>query len=241
LFFIRFFSKIIGTILKYNLSWLITILPNENCLEEEIDYNLRKRKALWTQLLESSNPYNTQWAQLGDLHGAINGEPSILTRAVIIGNNKEIIIRLLFVLSYFIRCSASSFFDVNQEKFDFDTIKIADDSLNISNELLNCTNDDTQREINIFDLNSSPIHRHHHHHHHHQHNGNESFKIKIDEFDDNKCKSLIKTSSRDNSYIRSNDSLNDSSSGGNVKTKQRHISSNSLGENCSAQELPLIG
>jgi hypothetical protein len=227
LFFIRFFSKIIGTILKYNLSWLTTILPNENCLDEEIDYNLRKRKALWTQLLESNNPYNTQWAQLGDLHGAINGEPSILTRAVIIGNNKEIIIRLLFVLTYFIRCSASSFFDVNQEKFDFDTIKIADDSLNISNEFLNCINDDTQREINIFDLNSSPIHRH-------NQNGNESFKIKSDE-------SLIKTSSRDNSYIRSNDSSNDSSGGGNVKNKQRHISSNSLGDNCSAQELPLIG
>ena len=180
---------------------MTTVLPNEHCVEIN-DYKLRKRKALWTQILESNNHYNCQWAQLGDLHGAI-GDPLILTRAVVVGSNKEIITRLLFVLSYFIRCSASSFYDVKQEIIDFEDIlaENGENSLNLSNEFLNCI-DDTQREINIFDLNtSSPIH------HHHRRPNNESFNKKLDicelngvdeeEDEDNK-----KKSSRDNIYVR---------------------------------------
>ena len=41
-------------------------------------------------------------------------------RTVIVGSDKELIERLLGFLSYFIRCGNSSYFDVIQEKFDFE-------------------------------------------------------------------------------------------------------------------------
>jgi hypothetical protein len=209
--------------------------------------------------------------------------------------------RLLFVLSYFVRCSASCYFDVKQEEFDFELLKLTNDSsftTQLSNEY-----DDSQREINIFDLNSSPILN--------DNNFNFNFKNSLSNLndndtktnykrqnsdfllspdkdifntmrnftkkmdglinnnnnnhEDNNCKNISsenhskskpldmvdgvsnsdaslltlfnknKNSSANDSYVRSSSS-NDSKN----SSKQRHISSNSFGENCNAQELPLI-
>jgi hypothetical protein len=83
--------------------------------------HLRKQCAKWTSLLEKTNPYNPLWAQLGDLHGAVN-QPLRLVRTVIVGQNRDLVERILFLLSYFIRCGNSSYYDISQEKFDFNQI-----------------------------------------------------------------------------------------------------------------------
>jgi hypothetical protein len=119
-----FLSVLLSTILKHHLSWVYTVLPSNELGLTNSNSNvnlLRKQQANWTSILEKTNPYNPLWAQLGDLHGAVNN-PLKLVRTVIIGKNKELIERLLFVLSYFIRCSNSSYFDISPENFDFDKL-----------------------------------------------------------------------------------------------------------------------
>ena len=76
---------------------------------------LRKKLAGWTSTLERTNPYNPRWAQLGDLHGAVN-HPMRLVRTVLVGENRELVERLLLLASYFIRCSNASFYDVSHEQ-----------------------------------------------------------------------------------------------------------------------------
>ena len=101
-----FLSVLMSTVLKHHLSWVYTVLPsNDYCAATAASNNssLRKQRAHWTSILEKTNPYNPLWAQLGDLHGAVN-HPLKLVRTVVVGKNKEIVERLLFLLSYFIRC-----------------------------------------------------------------------------------------------------------------------------------------
>lgn len=133
-----FLSVLLSTILKHHLSWVYTVLPSEECNNDDLDFltsnqtseslsgskgrtHLRKQCAKWTSLLEKTNPYNPLWAQLGDLHGAVN-QPLRLVRTVIVGQNRELVERILFLLSYFIRCGNSSYYDISQEKFDFNQI-----------------------------------------------------------------------------------------------------------------------
>lgn len=114
-----FLSILMSTILKHHLSWVYTILPsNERSKSTTTNSALRKQRAHWTSILEKTNPYNPLWAQLGDLHGAVN-HPLRLVRTVVIGKNKEIVERLLVLLSYFIRCGNSSYYDISAENFDF--------------------------------------------------------------------------------------------------------------------------
>jgi hypothetical protein len=95
--------------------------------------HLRKQCAKWTSLLEKTNPYNPLWAQLGDLHGAVN-QPLRLVRTVIVGQNRDLVERILFLLSYFIRCGNSSYYDISQEKFDFNQIASKTKSTSNSSE-----------------------------------------------------------------------------------------------------------
>ena len=53
--------------------------------------------------LAKSHPYNPLWAQLSDLYGAI-GSPLHISRTLVTGRRTELISRILYVLSYFIRC-----------------------------------------------------------------------------------------------------------------------------------------
>ena len=133
-----FLNRILSTLLKYHLSWVLTVLPAAtstssthssngssdlhivNHLKAKKKTKLRKQSAEWTCLLESTNPYNALWAQLGDLHGAINSDANKLVRTVIIGKDRELVERLITFLSYFIRCGNSVYFDAVQDKFDFD-------------------------------------------------------------------------------------------------------------------------
>ncbi|XP_048464161.1 folliculin-interacting protein 2-like [Rhincodon typus] len=97
----RFFSALITAVLTYHLAWVPTVMPNDH---PPIKAFHEKHASQNVDLLGKSHPYNPLWAQLGDLYGAI-GSPVRLARTVVVGKRKELVERLLFVLSYFIRCS----------------------------------------------------------------------------------------------------------------------------------------
>ncbi|XP_059500768.1 folliculin-interacting protein 2-like isoform X3 [Stegostoma tigrinum] len=97
----QFFSALITAVLTYHLAWVPTVMPNDH---PPLKAFYEKHASQNVDLLGKSHPYNPLWAQLGDLYGAI-GSPVRLTRTVVVGKRKELVERLLFVLSYFIRCS----------------------------------------------------------------------------------------------------------------------------------------
>lgn len=115
-----FFRILLSTLLRYHLSWVYTVLPSNELAKDSSC--LRKQQANWTRLLEKTNPYNPLWAQLSDLHGAVN-QPLKLVRCVVLGKNRHLVEKILFVCSYFIRCGDSSYFDIQAENFDFESLK----------------------------------------------------------------------------------------------------------------------
>jgi len=173
-----FLNRLISTVLKHNLSWLNTVVPSlENDSQSESsslssssctspttnasNHRLRKKRVNWTQHLERTNPYNPLWAQLGDLHGAI-GDPLSLTRTVIIGENRELVTRILFVLSYFIRCSGNTYYDIKPIEVDLDHLIASRGHQKVKpvpNGLLTSVEahiNGDQREISVFELGTSP-------------------------------------------------------------------------------------
>lgn len=308
-----FLSILLSTVLKYHLSWVYTVLPSnelllndDNCSNEikNIRSKLRKKRANWTSILEKTNPYNPLWAQLGDLHGAVN-YPLKLVRTVIVGQNRELVERLLFLLSYFIRCGNSSYFDIVQENFDFDKLAANNNVNNVntslqqrsfvsplstsvsstsasssdssSNQLdksyddllpigpidqpINVIKSPKSRAINIVDLKydvmqqfSNLIDTRSANRKYAQNDMNNKDEINNNNnFNDNKSitsPTTITSSSvaspstitspinhtKNSTELFDTDTVNKQS-----KSKQRRLSSNSNGENCSAQELPLIG
>ena len=233
-----FLSRILSTILKYHLSWVLTVLPaagisnlftnndwNSNFkMKNKIKTKLRKQSADWTLLLDSTNPYNALWAQLGDLHGAINTDSNKLVRTVIIGKDKDLVERCIMFLSYFIRCGNSVYFDVIQDKFDFDELLnnlLMNEKANINNNAMNeekCRV--SQKEPNV----------------------NKSLKL-------NKTSSPV---SEGNSRTDSESATiflcelsNEENLKNNLDSNNRLVKENvenyNNDENCNAQELPLIG
>ncbi|KAI1238402.1 hypothetical protein IHE44_0013130 [Lamprotornis superbus] len=97
----RFFAALLTAVLTYHLAWVPTVMPVDH---PPIKAFSEKRTSQSVNMLAKSHPYNPLWAQLGDLYGAI-GSPVRLTRTVIVGKRKELVQRLLYVLTYFIRCS----------------------------------------------------------------------------------------------------------------------------------------
>lgn len=65
---------------------------------------LEKHSSQSVDMLAKTHPYNPLWAQLGDLYGAI-GSPVRLARTVVVGKRQDMVQRLLYFLTYFIRCS----------------------------------------------------------------------------------------------------------------------------------------
>ncbi|NWU69719.1 FNIP2 protein, partial [Pterocles burchelli] len=97
----QFFAALLTAVLTYHLAWVPTVMPVDH---PPIKAFSAKRTSQSVNMLAKSHPYNPLWAQLGDLYGAI-GSPVRLTRTVIVGKHKELVQRLLYVLTYFIRCS----------------------------------------------------------------------------------------------------------------------------------------
>ncbi|CAH2300607.1 Hypothetical predicted protein [Pelobates cultripes] len=97
----QFFAALITAVLTYHLAWVPTVMPNNH---PPIKSFSEKHTSQSVDLLAKSHPYNPLWAQLGDLYGAI-GSPVRMTRTVVVGKRKDLVQRILYVLTYFIRCS----------------------------------------------------------------------------------------------------------------------------------------
>ncbi|MEE6461131.1 hypothetical protein FKM82_001201 [Ascaphus truei] len=97
----QFCAALITAVLTYHLAWVPTVMPNDH---PPIKSFSEKHTSQSVNLLAKSHPYNPLWAQLGDLYGAI-GSPVRMTRTVVVGKRKDLVQRILYVLTYFIRCS----------------------------------------------------------------------------------------------------------------------------------------
>ncbi|KAK6317429.1 hypothetical protein J4Q44_G00128290 [Coregonus suidteri] len=97
----QFLPALLTAILTNHLAWVPTVMPNG---QPPIKMFLEKHSSQSVDRLAKSHPYNPLWAQLGDLYGAI-GSPVRLSRTVVVGRRRELVQRLLYVLTYFIRCS----------------------------------------------------------------------------------------------------------------------------------------
>ncbi|XP_041863535.1 folliculin-interacting protein 1 isoform X2 [Melanotaenia boesemani] len=97
----QFLPALLTAILTNHLAWVPTVMPNG---QPPIKIFLEKHSSQSVDMLAKSHPYNPLWAQLGDLYGAI-GSPVRLSRTVVVGRRQELVQRLLYVLTYFIRCS----------------------------------------------------------------------------------------------------------------------------------------
>ncbi|XP_074849219.1 folliculin-interacting protein 2 isoform X2 [Carettochelys insculpta] len=97
----QFLAALLTAVLMYHLAWVPTVMPVDHPPSKTFS---EKGTSQCVNLLAKSHPYNPLWAQLGDLYGAI-GSPVRLTRTVIVGKHKELVQRVLYVLTYFLRCS----------------------------------------------------------------------------------------------------------------------------------------
>ncbi|XP_075054268.1 folliculin-interacting protein 2 isoform X2 [Mixophyes fleayi] len=97
----QFFAALLTAVLTYHLAWVPTVMPNDH---PPIKSFCEKHTSQSVNLLAKSHPYNPLWAQLGDLYGAI-GSPVRMTRTVVVGKRKDLVQRILYILTYFIRCS----------------------------------------------------------------------------------------------------------------------------------------
>ncbi|XP_071316938.1 folliculin-interacting protein 1 isoform X2 [Trachinotus anak] len=97
----QFLPALLTAVLTNHLAWVPTVMPNG---QPPIKIFLEKHSSQSVDMLAKTHPYNPLWAQLGDLYGAI-GSPVRLSRTVVVGRKQELVQRLLYVLTYFIRCS----------------------------------------------------------------------------------------------------------------------------------------
>ncbi|XP_062309150.1 folliculin-interacting protein 1 isoform X1 [Osmerus eperlanus] len=97
----QFLPALLTAILTNHLAWVPTVMPNG---QPPIKIFLEKHSSQSVDMLAKTHPYNPLWAQLGDLYGAI-GSPVRLSRTVVLGRRQDLVQRLLYVLTYFIRCS----------------------------------------------------------------------------------------------------------------------------------------
>nr|XP_023416166.1 LOW QUALITY PROTEIN: folliculin-interacting protein 2 [Cavia porcellus] len=97
----QFFAALLTAVLTYHLAWVPTVMPVDHPPARGFS---EKRASQSVSMLGKTHPYNPLWAQLGDLYGAI-GSPVRLTRTVVVGKQKDLVQRILYVLTYFLRCS----------------------------------------------------------------------------------------------------------------------------------------
>ncbi|XP_022254414.1 folliculin-interacting protein 2-like isoform X2 [Limulus polyphemus] len=109
-----FVSTLLTAVLTHHLAWVPTVSP-PGVTTNHFDH--RKHTAQWVDMLAKSHPYNPLWMQLGDLYGAL-GTPTKLSKTVITGKKADVILRFLYILSYFIRCSDICEYEQDWSKSD---------------------------------------------------------------------------------------------------------------------------
>ncbi|RCH89519.1 Folliculin-interacting protein 1, partial [Rhizopus stolonifer] len=81
-----FISTLLTAVLMHHLSWVCTVAPPD------------------TNIHIHQGNYDPLWAQLSDLYGFI-GTPSRISRTLVIGLRPSVVRRILYILTYFIRCN----------------------------------------------------------------------------------------------------------------------------------------
>ncbi|KAK2865597.1 hypothetical protein Q7C36_001653 [Tachysurus vachellii] len=97
----QFLSSLLTAVLMYHLAWVPTVMPSNH---QPIKAFHQKHSSHRVDSLANCHPYNPLWAQLGDLYGAL-GSPVRVCRTVVVGRSRELVQRVLYILSYFVRCS----------------------------------------------------------------------------------------------------------------------------------------
>ncbi|RIB06196.1 folliculin-interacting protein middle domain-containing protein [Gigaspora rosea] len=123
--YVFFISTLITSILMYHLSWVPTVA----------DFEERNGKNLF---------YDPLWAQLGDLYGTI-GTPSVMSRTIIVGTDENTVRRILFILSYFIRCN--EIFERSEDIIPLE-LQLEEESKTSSNYDKNLLSESTQSDGN---------------------------------------------------------------------------------------------
>jgi len=103
-------STALTAVLSNHLAWVHTVMPEVPDAEERrrgssaepppLDIH---QGTLDSAQLQARYPYSPLWTQLSDLYGAV-GVPAVMARTVVHGRDEAFVHRLLFVLTYFIRC-----------------------------------------------------------------------------------------------------------------------------------------
>ena len=97
-----YLSTLLSTVLSHHLAWVPTVTPPADSLvEEEEKYDSTPSPL---ELQARYFPYNPLWAQLTDLYGSI-GNPATMGKTVVVGQNQALVNSILYILTYFIRCS----------------------------------------------------------------------------------------------------------------------------------------
>ncbi|KAI9282210.1 folliculin-interacting protein middle domain-containing protein [Sporodiniella umbellata] len=81
-----FISTLLTAVLTHHLSWVYTVAPPN------------------THIPVHQGDYDPLWAQLSDLYGFV-GTPSRITRTIVTGLQPSLVRRILYILTYFIRCN----------------------------------------------------------------------------------------------------------------------------------------
>ncbi|XP_072050531.1 folliculin-interacting protein 2-like isoform X2 [Amphiura filiformis] len=96
-----FLSRLLTGVLTHHLAWVPTVMPAGATPNRAY---LDKHSSTTLDWLAKSHPYNPLWAQLGDMYGAV-GYPNKVAKTIIVGKKADLVCRLLYILTYFIRCS----------------------------------------------------------------------------------------------------------------------------------------
>uniref|UniRef100_A0A8L7TAE1 UDENN FNIP1/2-type domain-containing protein n=1 Tax=Brugia malayi TaxID=6279 RepID=A0A8L7TAE1_BRUMA len=96
-----FLSTLLSCVLMNHLAWVASVTPSEDC--EDLHRSLLMGTSGSSDCMRY--PYNAQLAQYMEISGSVGGATR-LARTVIIGNDMKLITHLLYVLTYFVRCSA---------------------------------------------------------------------------------------------------------------------------------------
>ncbi|KAI9274227.1 folliculin-interacting protein middle domain-containing protein [Sporodiniella umbellata] len=81
-----FVSTLLTGVLMHHLSWVCTVAPPD------------------TNIHIHQGNYDPLWAQLSDLYGFV-GTPSRISRTIVIGLRPNVVRRILYILTYFVRCN----------------------------------------------------------------------------------------------------------------------------------------
>ncbi|XP_060592263.1 folliculin-interacting protein 2-like isoform X2 [Ruditapes philippinarum] len=150
-----FMSTLLTAVLSHHLAWVPTVMPAGG--SPSATY-LDKHSAKWVDTLAKSHPYNPLWAQLGDLYGAI-GFPLKLSRTVIVGKKADIVKKILYILSYFIRCSdilestEHGCLETYLEKLNFSAESPCDSDKNLAH----CAQTPSNESDKIFESSPTPV------------------------------------------------------------------------------------